>query len=68
VEEIARLGKKIKKIRISKHIPREKFAIETGIARSYIYRIEQGTSNPTVKALIEVARVLEVPVKNLIDF
>jgi len=68
MKEVRLLGDKIKQIRISKKLTREQFAIETGIARSYIYRIEQGTSNPSIKALVQIAQTFNVSVKSLIEF
>jgi len=68
IKKLRSLGDTIRKIRVAKGLTREKFAIETGMARSYIYQIEEGTSNPTIKALIGIATVLEVSVKDLVDF
>jgi transcriptional regulator with XRE-family HTH domain len=68
MKEVRLLCEKIKQMRISKNITREQFAIETGIARSHIYRIEQAESSPSIKMLVRIAEVLGVPVKDLIEF
>ena len=68
MKELKQLGDKIKQIRSSKKIPRERFSIETELARSYIYRIEEGTGNPSIKSLLRISKELGVKVKDLIDF
>ena len=68
MKELKLLGDRIKQLRSFKKIPREKFAIETELARSYLYRIEEGAANPSVKALLRIAKELDVKVKDLLDF
>ena len=65
---LKRLGQNISNIRKRKKIPLEKFAWDIEVARSYLYKIEQGEANPTMSTLIKIARGLNVKVKELIDF
>ena len=65
---LKRLGQNISSIRKRKKIPLEKFAWDIEVARSYLYKIEQGEANPTMNTLIKIAKGLNVKVKELIDF
>ncbi|MDR1453456.1 MAG: helix-turn-helix domain-containing protein [Candidatus Margulisbacteria bacterium] len=68
MNELKLLGKTIERIRIAKKIPRERFSWETETARSFIYQIERGQGNPSIKTLIKMARVLDCKVQDFIRF
>ncbi|MDR1996772.1 MAG: helix-turn-helix domain-containing protein [Candidatus Margulisbacteria bacterium] len=68
MNELKQLGQTIAQLRIKQKIPRERFAFETELARSFIYRIEQGTGNPSIKSLIKIASELNCKVRDLIKF
>lgn len=50
---------------MAKGLSQEKLALEAGIDRSYVGRIERGTENVTVSALETLALILNVPVSEL---
>ncbi|NQU62846.1 MAG: helix-turn-helix transcriptional regulator [SAR324 cluster bacterium] len=54
------VGKKIKKTRLSKHIPLESIANETGFSIDYLKKIESGKKIPSVSSLLQIARVLNI--------
>ena len=60
------IGQLIRKKRIEKKITQEALALQCGIDRSYIGRIERGEVNLTVEKLYEIATVLEVDMKELL--
>lgn len=60
------IGRLIRDTRISKKITQESLALQCGIDRSYLGRIERGEVNLTVEKLYELANTLEVNVKELL--
>jgi transcriptional regulator with XRE-family HTH domain len=61
-------GEHLKLIRQSKNISQEKLGNLINVPQSTIGRIERGESNPNLCLLITIAKVLEVDIKNLVDF
>jgi transcriptional regulator with XRE-family HTH domain len=59
------IGWNIRRLRVAKGLSQEKLALEAGIDRSYVGRIERGTENVTVSALETLALILNVPVSEL---
>jgi transcriptional regulator with XRE-family HTH domain len=59
------IGWNLRKLRVAKGLSQEKLALEAGIDRSYVGRIERGLENVTVAALEALANVLEVKVAEL---
>ena len=60
------IGQLIRKKRTEKKITQEALALQCGIDRSYIGRIERGEVNLTVEKLYEIATALEVDMKELL--
>jgi DNA-binding XRE family transcriptional regulator len=60
--------KDLRAIRESKEISQETLGLNIGSYQSTIIRIEQGKSNPKLTTLIEIAKALKVPLKDLFDF
>lgn len=60
------IGQLIRKKRKEKKITQEALALQCGIDRSYIGRIERGEVNITVEKLYEIAVVLEINAKELL--
>jgi transcriptional regulator with XRE-family HTH domain len=54
------VGKKIKRIREDKKIPLEQMGNETGFSIEYLKQIEAGKTIPTVGALLQIARALQI--------
>lgn len=53
------LGKRLKKLRLEKGLSQRQLEVP-GVSYAYISRIEAGTRNPSIKALIKLADKLEV--------
>jgi putative transcriptional regulator len=65
-EFLVLLGDNIRKYRIAKSYSQQHLADLLNIAKSTIQRIEGGTLNPTIWALINIATTLEVDINDLI--
>ena len=61
-------GENLRKIRIKKGISQEDLAYQAGISYTSVNRIEAGTLNTTIATCFELAKALEIPVKELFDF
>lgn len=59
------IGWNMRRLRVARGLSQERLALETGIDRSYVGRIERGSENVTVAALEAIATVLAVPVADL---
>ncbi len=55
------------KIRREKGISTRKLAVLSGVARSYIIKLEAGRANPTMDILCKLSNALEVNVHSLFD-
>lgn len=47
-------------------LSQEALAVDAGVDRSYVGRIERGVENPTVETLDRLAKALEVPAAELL--
>ena len=54
--------------RTKRGITQRQLALMTGTSRSYLWKIEIGAADVGIDVLIRVARALDVPVRDLIDF
>ena len=62
------LGENIKKYRLAKNFSQELLAEKVDLSREYIVRIEKGQKYISLKKLFCLADVLEVKLKDLINF
>ena len=63
---IVKLGLTIRKIREeTTDFSQDKFALEVELSENQIRRIEKGQTNPTIKTLLRIAKVLKVDIKDL---
>lgn len=60
------LGQRLRRIRLSQHRQQTVVAGLAGITTDYLYQIERGLKLPSLPILIELARVLGVPVSVLL--
>lgn len=61
-----RIGRNIIRLRKSRGMTQESFALECGISSSYLRMIEHGKANPTINELVRIARILGVRVEALL--
>lgn len=60
------LSENIKRIRNELGIPQERLALEAGIDRTLISKIERGLANPTLGVLIKISTRLNVSICELL--
>lgn len=63
--ELVALGQVIKDLRGRQHLSQERLALEAGIDRSYLGRIERGDNNPAALTLVRIAMALQTSVAQL---
>lgn len=59
------IGRNLRRLRVDKGLSQERLALESGIDRAYVGRVERGSENVTVSTLEAFAKVLEVRVSAL---
>jgi transcriptional regulator with XRE-family HTH domain len=55
----------IRRLRVDKEVSQEAFAVDAGIDRTYVSRLERGMENPTVAVLEGIAKALGVEIEAL---
>lgn len=55
-------------MRAERGVSQRQLALMTGTSRSYLWKIEIGTADVGIDVLIRIARALDVPVRELIEF
>lgn len=61
------IGRRLKLIRIEKGLSQGDIERRTGLLRSYLSRVENGHTVPSLDTLSKIAEALDVSVGNLID-
>ncbi len=59
-KELAPIGKKIRKVRLSKKLSLEHMANETGLSVDYLKEVEAGNARPPVGALLQISKALGI--------
>lgn len=67
-EEIKKIGKNIRRIRVKKGLTQLDLAAECEMEESNIGRIENGNTNPTVRTLLKIAKALGVSLSELVRY
>jgi transcriptional regulator with XRE-family HTH domain len=61
------LGRRVRTLRTAKAWSQERLAEEAGMHRTYMWGIEQGTRNPSLRHLTRLADALGVPLQSLFE-
>lgn len=61
-----KIGDKIKMLRKQARLTQEELAFKVGVDRSYMGFLERGERNPTLKTLMKIVQVFEIPLRELI--
>ena len=56
----------LRRLRVTRGVSQEALAVDAGVDRSYVGRIERGVENPTVETLDRLAVALEVAVSEML--
>ena len=59
------VGKRIRELRIRKHLSQEKIALRAEITTAYLGQIERGEKNPTVKSVEQISNALGISLSEL---
>lgn len=59
------LGDAIRALRVEKNISQEALALQAGIDRSYLGRVERGDNNVAVLTMVRIAHALDLTVAEL---
>ncbi len=55
----------IRRLRVLRQVSQEAFAVDAGIDRTYVSRLERGRENPTVAVLEQISAALHVEITEL---
>jgi transcriptional regulator with XRE-family HTH domain len=61
-------GKRLKSIRLERHLTQEQFAELVGISVDFLSLIERGINAPSFEVLEKMAGALRIAVRELFDF
>ncbi|MEO4045428.1 helix-turn-helix transcriptional regulator [Hoeflea sp. CAU 1731] len=61
----ALVARNLRKLRVQRMLSQEALAVDAGIDRTYVSRMERGLENPTINVLSKIAKALDV---ELADF
>lgn len=56
----------IRRLRVLRNVSQDAFAIDAGIDRTYVSRLERELENPTIAVLERIAKALEVEIAELL--
>ncbi|HEY4077179.1 MAG TPA: helix-turn-helix transcriptional regulator [Rhizomicrobium sp.] len=59
------VARNIRRLRVAKELSQEKLAVDAGIDRTYVSRLERDLENPTVAVLERLAMALD---REIVDF
>lgn len=59
---------KLKQYRQQKGLTQEQLALQVGVRRETIMRLEKAQYNPSLKLAIDISRVVETPIEELFIF
>lgn len=60
------LSENIKTLRKTRNLAQERLALDAGVDRTVVSKIERRVSNPSLEILVKLAVVLDVPVTRLL--
>lgn len=61
----ALIARNLRKVRVRRNISQENLAVDAGIDRTYVSRLERQLENPTVAVLERLAHALEIDIRDL---
>lgn len=65
---LVQFGDNLRKQRVAQELSQKQLAFETGLTREFINRIENGKVNISLTNVVEIAKVLNIDPKTLLDF
>ena len=59
---------RLKKYRLLKEMTQEDLAVQVGVRRETIMRLEKAQYNPSLKLAVDISRVVDVPIEEIFIF
>lgn len=66
-KQLLKLADDLKTARLKASISQERLALESGLDRSYISRLERGLANPTYLSLASIAKALGMSLTDILQ-
>ncbi|MGW4784255.1 helix-turn-helix domain-containing protein [Streptomyces sp. NPDC004230] len=66
LRERGRIGRRIRDVRTDNNLTQEQVFLGAGLSRSFYQQIEGGLANPSLETLLRIARVIGVPIAELL--
>ncbi|MFJ3507778.1 helix-turn-helix domain-containing protein [Streptomyces luteogriseus] len=66
VSERRRIGDRIRSVRMDRNLTQEAVFLAVPLTRSFYQEIEAGRANPSLDTLLRIARVIRVPIGDLL--
>lgn len=61
------LGRRILALRTARNLSQDKLAEKAGMSVKHLGKIERGTANASIKCLTEIAKALDMPVRDILE-
>lgn len=65
---LALFGSHLKRLRLNKAFSQEQLALKADMDRTYVSSIERGQRNISLINIFKLAKALDIPAKQLLDF
>lgn len=62
----ARVARNVRRLRVAAGLPQDAFAVDAGLDRTYVSRIERELENPTIDTLEKMAQALGVDLVEIV--
>ena len=62
------LGERLKKARKDRGLTQEQLAVQVGVRRETIMRLEKAQYNPSLKLAVDISRAVEAPIEEIFIF
>ena len=62
----ARVARNVRRLRVAAGLSQEAFAVDAGLDRTYVSRIERNLENPTIDTLEKMAQALGVDLVDIV--
>jgi len=63
---IQRFGKQLQRLRADRGLSQEQLAVQAGLVRIYVTKLESGQHDPSLSTLVRLAKVLKVSLTELL--
>jgi transcriptional regulator with XRE-family HTH domain len=61
------LGRRIFSLRTARNLSQDKLAEKAGMSMKHLGKIERGTANASIKCLTDIAKALDMPVRDILE-